>query len=426
MTALVAVMNKQAVALAADSAGTVQIPGKEQHKIYAMNKVFALSKSKPVGMMICGQSQFLGLPWESIVKQFRRAERDRAFATVHEWRDNFLQYLDSLISEADDVTRDQQYLIRYAFILDDTIQPLLRPGKTADELAEEFEHSLVTRAENLSRSNQVVAVDDEAFAAFISRNQEALEQAENKVFADRELAPLELSEARLPLLKALLERSPPNGQGTSEIVFAGFGDADWFPSVTSVHVDGTSCNQVRQWEGTNVKVTRESGSEVAAFAQADIVWTLLRGIHPVLSSELERALHQALTQHVPGMIAQVLDEHFADKDVLQHVVQQIIEIGAKSFSAIHEQATNYCLERHILPVLASIQHLGKGELAQLAESLITTTSLKYRMAIDAQESVGGPVDVAVISKDEGFIWIQRKHYFELQQNPAFSRLESEL
>ena len=49
MTALVAVMNKQAVALAADSAGTVQLPGREHHKIYAMKKVFALSKTEPVG-----------------------------------------------------------------------------------------------------------------------------------------------------------------------------------------------------------------------------------------------------------------------------------------------------------------------------------------------------------------------------------------
>ena len=36
-----------------------------------------------------------------------------------------------------------------------------------------------------------------------------------------------------------------------------------------------------------------------------------------------------------------------------------------------------------------------------------------------EETVGGPVDVAVISKGDGFIWINRKHYFKPEFNPHF-------
>jgi hypothetical protein len=35
------------------------------------------------------------------------------------------------------------------------------------------------------------------------------------------------------------------------------------------------------------------------------------------------------------------------------------------------------------------------------------------------ETVGGPVDVAVISKGDGFVWIKRKHYFRPELNPGF-------
>ena len=35
------------------------------------------------------------------------------------------------------------------------------------------------------------------------------------------------------------------------------------------------------------------------------------------------------------------------------------------------------------------------------------------------ETVAGPIDVAVISKGDGFIWIKRKHYFERELNPQF-------
>ena len=32
------------------------------------------------------------------------------------------------------------------------------------------------------------------------------------------------------------------------------------------------------------------------------------------------------------------------------------------------------------------------------------------------ESVSGPIDVAVISKGDGFVWIKRKQYFDPQLN----------
>jgi hypothetical protein len=426
MTALVAVMNKQAVALAADSAGTVQIPGKEQHKIYAMNKVFALSKSKPVGMMICGDSQFLGLPWESIIKQFRRKEKDRSLATIPEWRDSFLAYLGELTSGVDSKTRDQQFLYRYPAVLKSILAKLEQGGARPEEMGDQLEGGITARIEELNEENQIAEVSAEDIDEFVAKNLGSIEEAENQLFLDHGIEPLELEEARKPILRSLFERSLPNKRGVSEIVFAGFGEDDWFPSVFSIHVDGSTNGQVRHWVGTEAKVTREYGSEIAAFAQADIVWTLLRGIHPSLHSDLDQALQAAFGEHVPGMIGQLLEEHIEDTDTLREIVSKIVEIGGKAYQAIRGQSDQYCFDHHTMPVLASIQHLGKGELAQLAESLITTTSLKYRMAIDSQESVGGPVDVAVISKDEGFIWIQRKHYFELQQNPAFGRLEPEL
>lgn len=63
------------------------------------------------------------------------------------------------------------------------------------------------------------------------------------------------------------------------------------------------------------------------------------------------------------------------------------------------------------PVLGIVRHLPKEELASMAEALVSLTSLKRRVSLE-EESVGGPVDVAVASKGDGFIWIKRKHYFD--------------
>jgi hypothetical protein len=62
--------------------------------------------------------------------------------------------------------------------------------------------------------------------------------------------------------------------------------------------------------------------------------------------------------------------------------------------------------------------LAKDDLAEMAESLIHLTFLKRRF-MSQEESVGGPVDVAVISKGEGFIWIKQKFYLDPHLNPHF-------
>ena len=59
----------------------------------------------------------------------------------------------------------------------------------------------------------------------------------------------------------------------------------------------------------------------------------------------------------------------------------------------------------------------------MAASLVNLNSFKKRISMNI-ETVGGPVDVAVISKGDGFIWIDRKHYFDADKNPLFVRRQA--
>ena len=70
------------------------------------------------------------------------------------------------------------------------------------------------------------------------------------------------------------------------------------------------------------------------------------------------------------------------------------------------------------PVLDMISSLPKEELATIAESLVNLVSFRQKVTME-QETVGGPVDVALISRGDGFIWIKRKHYFDKNLNPHF-------
>lgn len=100
MTAEIAILNKSAVALAADSKVTLSRAGRQ--KTYdTVDKLFSLSKTAPVGAMIYGNAEFIGFPWETIVKEYRRKRPLAAFRTIFDWADDFQKFLTSFFPFTD-------------------------------------------------------------------------------------------------------------------------------------------------------------------------------------------------------------------------------------------------------------------------------------------------------------------------------------
>jgi hypothetical protein len=75
------------------------------------------------------------------------------------------------------------------------------------------------------------------------------------------------------------------------------------------------------------------------------------------------------------------------------------------------QAVQAKLEPAILPMAIPIQ-----DALDLAQFLVDLTA-KYSRYTPGYQSVGGPIDIAAITKHEGFKWVQRKHYFGATLNP---------
>lgn len=89
MTAEVAVLNEQAVALATDSAIT-----SGAGKVYTSgNKLFTLSKRHPVGIMIYNNANFKGIPLETILKVFRQELGTTSFDTLTGYAKHFVEFL---------------------------------------------------------------------------------------------------------------------------------------------------------------------------------------------------------------------------------------------------------------------------------------------------------------------------------------------
>lgn len=81
------------------------------------------------------------------------------------------------------------------------------------------------------------------------------------------------------------------------------------------------------------------------------------------------------------------------------------------------------LKNHWGKIVDTVSVAPKEELAQMAETLVHLTFFRRQLSIDLySQSVGGPIDVDLITKGDGFIWIRRKFYFHKELNYHFFAL----
>jgi hypothetical protein len=73
------------------------------------------------------------------------------------------------------------------------------------------------------------------------------------------------------------------------------------------------------------------------------------------------------------------------------------------------------LQGYDQPFMRAISALPRQDLAKMAEALVNLTAFLIRMTVDQDETVAEPIDVALLSKGDGFIWI--KHKDLIGQNP---------
>jgi hypothetical protein len=128
-----------------------------------------------------------------------------------------------------------------------------------------------------------------------------------------------------------------------------------------------------------------------------------------------QAAIEGIFEQLPEVIANVVGATGPDRTRL---MTDLVNAGNSAVGAFRQQMGEYSRQTHVEPIIAAVEALPKDELGAMAESLVNLTSFKRRVTLDA-ETVGGAIDVAVISKGDGFIWLKRKHYFEADKNPQF-------
>ena len=417
MTAEVAILNKIAVALAADSAASI---GDDAEKIYYTNKLFSLSDFCPVGVMIYDSVDYLMTPLETIIKLFREDRKDSTEQTIRDYVDKFISFLGRSQFLNEITERNHIKHVVRGFLSDVkndvdniAIEIIGKTGKYPRKSPERILSEVVRSAlSELQRADPIKSLSDISQNHVIDTYRTEIENAIKDILMDFKIDVRLRTKIYKLVSSALLKGKSDISSG---IVMAGFGEQEIFPRLVHVIVDGALCGKLKYWEVKDSIIDPvKQTAAIYPFAQREMVARFVGGVDQDYLNWIDITARKVLTGFAEELIKTlVLGKSITDK-FLKHL-PEIVNMTITEFSKSSEK---FRKKKYINPVLGAVEFLPKEELANMAEALVSLTSTKRRVSRE-KETVGGPVDVAVISKGDGFVWVKRKQYFRADLNPQF-------
>ncbi|HBS34740.1 MAG TPA: hypothetical protein DEA50_06645 [Parvularcula sp.] len=181
------------------------------------------------------------------------------------------------------------------------------------------------------------------------------------------------------------------------VVFAGFGARDKFPAMRSYLSSSVILGILKRKQDRAADMTADGGPVVQPFAQDRMIRTFLTGMDQYLrmfmygeTLKLSMNLVSDVITRAPinDQQRQALFRDYSENN-MGHALREFF----KSIDAYQHAV-------HTRPIYRAIGSLPKRELGETAASLIKLNSFQQKV-MHSVETVGGPIDVAVITRNGG-------------------------
>ncbi len=424
MTCEVAVMNKSAIALAADSAATLEM--EPVHKIYMMNKLFALSEEHPVGIMIYGKPNILGVPWETVIEMYRKKLGKDRFGKLVDYLDDLINFIERAKNVFPDKVRTsffrESLLIYYTQINKEILKEVesyIKKKKITTAKTKEIVGSVIAKHLHLlEKQDKLQNVSASWVSKILTKHASTIMRVKTEVFEKLPISPTANSSLK-KISGYLFSRNVFRKEDFSGFVMAGFGDDEIFPNVKSLEIEGIVNGKAKYRAGKEGNTSPGNDACIIPFAQEDMVRVFMEGTHPKYHAFIFKG-PEYLLKGVTKILPDIPEIKGLGKAKLKSIISKFEEFKKGMLDKYRERLTQYMNEEHIQPIMNAVSYLPEQELAEMAESLVRLVAFKRRMSVKEVETVGGPIDVAVISKANGFVWIKHKSYFKQELNPPLS------
>ncbi|MCY4575433.1 MAG: hypothetical protein OXC55_02320 [Chloroflexi bacterium] len=439
MTAEIIIMNSGAVALAADSALTSSHAGGREKVFASDNKIFELTESAQVAVMNYGAASFMSIPWETVVGEYRRRHGRESFPQLQDYMDAFLRFLKEEMAAEISEEKKEDFLVAAADavfawmtrIIDEYLEESTElegeDNPRVDDLKEKLESERQEVAEEMVNAHyqhiQGLARVSEATEEVVQDAAGILQRVLPDLFEKYELdansgyAKQLEGIANASIASMTSELAGPEVDISSGIVLAGFGDENLFPGYINVEIEGIYGGMLKWMEREKTQISMPPQASIAGFAQMD-TYMLAAGLDIEYFDLIETLVRESLVEYTRRLVGELTG---SKGEELERTVEQKGD-GIESFVEELTETIDKFLKMDpggpIDDILEVVSVLPKDQLAEVAGAAISFTSLRRRVSLET-ETVGGPTDVAVITKNDGLVWVTRKQYFDPGLNPEY-------
>jgi len=414
MTSEIAVMNQRAVALAADSAVTL-IDGGTVVVRNDQRKLYNLVGGQPIGIMFFGVADMMGHPWEHLIEHYQKTSKGGAPAHTRDHALGFTRMLDNLEEffpkerQREDYKRLLASVFRYIFHLAQYLREAGGPEKQnvpdvaiLEEAVERVWRDYQFREDGQPRGD--LACFPAGFGATVARDYATT--------IDELIAygfqPFGLGKQTVQRLKEIAVFCVVKDlflEDVTGLVFAGFGSEERYPVVTTWFVSAIVNGVVKRSEASFDQIDGEVRSKIRVFADSEVTNAFIRGI----DFNLERRVYGALNSVMHGLVDQVIGALPSADPVQREAVRRQFQSQTipQYFDAFRGIIGEYQQHAFINPVLRVLEIASRSELADTARELVSLNVFKKRIMAQKQ-TVGGAIDVALISREGGFQWHSRQ------------------
>lgn len=414
MTSEIAVMNQRAVALAADSAVTL-IDGGTVVVRNDQRKLYNLVGGHPVGVMFFGVADMMGHPWEHLIEHYQKKVKPGQLPHIRSYASGFVGMLDNLDEffprnrQQDEYKRLLASVFRYIFHLAQFLRESggqerahISDAAILEEAIERVWRDYQFREDGSPRGN--LACFPQGFAETVRKNYSA---DMDEVIAYG-FQPFGLGKVALGHLKEIAVNCVVKDlflEDVTGLVFAGFGTEERYPVVTTWFVSAIVGGIVKRAEASFDQIDGDTRSKIRVFADSEVTNAFIRGI----DFNLERRVYGALNMLMHALVDQVVAAFpSADPAVKEDIRRQFqTAYIPQYFDVFRGIIGDYQQHTYINPVLRVLEIASRTELAETARELVSLNVFKKRIMAQKQ-TVGGAIDVAIISREGGFQWHSRQ------------------
>ena len=144
---------------------------------------------------------------------------------------------------------------------------------------------------------------------------------------------------------------------------------------------------------------------ILAFAQDDVIATFMLGMHVDFDLLINDTINDFLDLYHDYLRKSVENKKIDDEKYLEYVEPILDKTDFLIKSGLNKILMNIFDLKEVMfkQIINTISFLPVDELVKMAKSMIYITSLRRKFDSNL-ETVGGDIDVAILSNGDGFLW----------------------